>query len=244
VRAVVIGGSAGLGRALCEGIAARGGDLLIVASDIRDLEILKKHLCLKYSVDVEVMPGDAGDIPGFMQDFRAALSEFGAFDSLFFPIGYSSKEDTGVLDSQAAARIMDTNFSVVMAVVSECIPGLMGEESSHIVGFGSIAAIRGRSANIVYSAAKRALASYFESLRHKLAGTNTVVQFYILGYVATQQAYGQGLLLPAADPHKVARHVLANLGRQSRQSHYPGYWAIVSLILNCIPWKIYERLKF
>ncbi len=244
MKAIVIGGSAGLGRALCEGIAALGGDLLIVASDIRDLEVLKKHLCLKYSIDVEVMSGDAGDIASFMQDFRAVLDIFGAFDSLFFPIGYSSKEDNGVLDSQAAARVMDSNFSVVMAVVSECISGLMDRESSHIVGFGSIAAIRGRSANVVYSAAKRALASYFESLRHMLAGTNTVVQFYTLGYVATQQAYGQGLLVPAVDPHKVARHVLVNLGRQSKQSHYPGYWAIVSLILRCVPWKVYERLKF
>lgn len=244
MKAIVIGGSAGLGRALCEGIAARGGDLLIVASDIRDLEILKTHLCLKYSVDVVVMSGDAGDIPGFIQDFRAALSVFEAFDSLFFPIGYSSKEDNGMLDSRAAARIMDSNLSVVMAVVSECIPGLMDGESNHIVGFGSIAAIRGRSANVVYSAAKRALASYFESLRHMLAGTSTVVQFYTLGYVATQQVYGQSLLLPAVDPYKVARHVLDNLGRQSRQSHYPGYWAIVSLVLRCVPWKIYERLKF
>ena len=40
--------------------------------------------------------------------------------------------------------------------------------------------------NVAYSAAKRALASFFESLRHACADTGVAVQFYVLGYMDTE----------------------------------------------------------
>ena len=50
--------------------------------------------------------------------------------------------------------------------------------------------VPGRSRNVAYSAAKRALASFFESLRHAFADSGVVVQFYVLGYMDTELAAG------------------------------------------------------
>ncbi len=65
-----------------------------------------------------------------------------------------------------------------------------------MVGFGSIAAARGRSGNVVHASSKRALESYFESLRHAWAGQGPRVQFYILGYLDTSLASGRTKLFP------------------------------------------------
>jgi NAD(P)-dependent dehydrogenase (short-subunit alcohol dehydrogenase family) len=47
------------------------------------------------------------------------------------------------------------------------------------VAWGSVAAVRGRRRNVAYSAAKRALQSFFESLRHACVGSSVTVQFYV-----------------------------------------------------------------
>jgi short-subunit dehydrogenase len=112
------------------------------------------------------------------------------------------------------------------------------------VGFGSIAAVRGRSANVVYSAAKRALESYFESLRHRLTSAKVRVQFYRLGYMDTQQSFGKRLLLPKASPEQIARDVVRNLDRDVGFTTRPRFWIAVSLIVRCLPWALFRRLKF
>ena len=48
------------------------------------------------------------------------------------------------------------------------------------VAWGSVAAVRGRRRNVAYSAAKRALQSFFESLRHACVGSSVTVQFCML----------------------------------------------------------------
>ena len=59
MRALVVGASAGVGRALAEGLAARGYDLLLVASDQRDLDAEAAHLRLTHGVAVTTVAADA-----------------------------------------------------------------------------------------------------------------------------------------------------------------------------------------
>ena len=107
-----------------------------------------------------------------------------------------------------------------------------------------MAATRGRTRNAAYSAAKRALACYFESLRHSLSETKIVVQFYVLGYLDTNLAFAQRTLLPRATPGQLADKIyqqrLSNFGR----SYYPRYWYVICVIIRALPWFVYRRLSF
>ena len=59
LKALVVGASAGVGRALSEALAQRGNALLLVASDARDLERQASHLRSMYSVQVATVAANA-----------------------------------------------------------------------------------------------------------------------------------------------------------------------------------------
>ncbi len=244
MRALVIGATAGIGRALSEALATRDSALLLVASDIRDLNALAAHLRLVYHVEVQAVAADATDVSEFVDKVRSSAADFGGIDSVFFPIGASRPDDRGLLDLSKASAILNTNLAVVMGVIAELLPDLLVQTRASIVGFSSVAAIRGRSRNVVYSAAKRGLESYFESLRHLTAASSVRVQLYRLGYVATQQSFGQRLLFPVATPQQVVQMVLNNLHRDIGCKFFPHFWIWIAFAVSLLPWRIYKKLNF
>lgn len=244
MRALVVGASAGVGRALSEALAARGDALLLVASDFRDLEAEAAHLRLVYGVQVETVAADASCPQECLDRIIRVIGTFGAIEGLFFPIGVSRSDDRATLSFEESRRLFDANLLIVVGVVGHLLPLLLASNRGDIVGFGSVAAIRGRRANIVYAAAKRGLESYFESLRHLTARTGVCVQFYRLGYVATQQSFGRRLLFPPATPQSIAEVVVRNLGRDRGLTYFPRYWSIIAKIVSVLPWSIFKRLDF
>lgn len=240
----MVGASAGVGRALSEALAARGAGLLLVASDLQDLDALASHLRLVYSAEVRTAATDASDPSACVQRITEAAALFGDIDRLYFPIGASRQDDLGQLGAADTLTILNSNLAIVIAVTAHFLPGLLQRPQGRIVGFGSIAALRGRKANIVYSAAKRGLESYFESLRHLTAGSSVLVQFLRLGYVTTQQSFGQRLLFPAVSPGQVAEYVLANADTDFGVRYFPRFWELIGLVVTWLPWRLYKKLNF
>ena len=240
---MVVGASAGLGRALAEQRAARGDDLFLVASDTRDLEALASHLRLLYGVRVEhfscVVSAAAGWVPALVE----AARRDGVPDHVLFPIGASRDDDDGALGEAQALDILGTNVVGVMHLAAAIFPVMASVGRGSLVGFGSIAAARGRSRNVVYSAAKSALRTYFESLRHLGRARGIEVQFYVVGYLRTQQSFGKRLPLPAASPQQAARQVVDRLGRGSCVQHLPRFWGPIEWLLRMLPFAIFARIN-
>ncbi len=55
---IIIGASAGLGRALAEELAARGHSLYLISSDIEDLQPLAQDLRIRFNIKVFVSSVD------------------------------------------------------------------------------------------------------------------------------------------------------------------------------------------
>jgi short-subunit dehydrogenase len=123
------------------------------------------------------------------------------------------------------------------------LPYLIGEGRGVIVGFGSVAAARGRSYKMSYSAAKRALESYFESLRHALSEQDIRVQFYIAGFLDTNMAYGLRTPLPKADAGRLADKVVRQLGNDVGVRYFPAWWRPICAALRVAPWWLVQRLS-
>lgn len=242
--AVVVGASAGLGRALAVELARAGRPLLLVASDARDLDALASDLGLRFGVTVKVLALDAADASALAAGLRAAVAELPPVEALLLPIGVVDDGDTPLLDAARAERLLAVNLEAPLAAVRELVPGMLERRRGNVVGFGSIAAARGRSRNAVYAAAKRALASFFESLRHLAEPTGVGVAFYVLGYLDTQLAFGRRLLLPKGNPAALARRVVRRLGRDRGTHHLPRFWYPVVLALKALPHAVYRRLDF
>jgi len=242
---LVFGGSAGVGRALCRALAAKGNNVTIVARDSNDLIAESAHCGLLNSVHVDWIAVDASD----PVSVRSALTDYLAnsdhhFENLLFPIGGAADSDSIYNTGEEFTHTLHTNLTSIMVAVSTLLPRMAPRGRRNIVGFGSIAAVRGRRSNVAYSAAKRGLESYFESLRHSVVGSGISVQFYRLGYVQTQQSFGKRLLVPAMRPSSVAEHVVNNMDHNTGLQSLPRFWAGASLIVKHLPWRIFRYLNF
>ncbi|HET9031399.1 MAG TPA: SDR family NAD(P)-dependent oxidoreductase [Dokdonella sp.] len=240
--AIVVGASSGLGRALSLELARTGQALLLIASDARDLEALACDLRLRFKAVVETLAMDlaaTADPGGCVLQALAALPPPSA---LLLAVGMSRSDDDGSLPVAAIGQLLAINLHAPLAIAHALLPGLL-ETKGSIVGFGSIAAARGRSRNIVYAAAKRGLETFFESLRHRHSPVSLHVQFYRLGFLRSNLTYGMKLPLPAAEPDAVARKVVSRLARGSFDRYEPRWWGVIALLIRSLPWFAFRKMK-
>ena len=242
MKSVVVGGTAGIGREIAVALAAMGHSLLITGKDVQDVDACTANLRLLYGIDVYGLAIQASDHPSFSAALEKAAVSFGAINFLFLPIGASIKKDNGNLTIQDLTEILNSNLYSVIMSVQVFRSQFIKEGSAGVIGFSSVAAIRGRKENVFYSASKRALESYFESLKIILYGSNISVKFYRLGYVDTYQSYGKQLIFSKKDPKKAAKKIVNNLNRTRLVSYFPNYWRVVELLIRITPNKLYRRI--
>lgn len=242
---VIVGASAGLGRALAHRFAAAGHNLIVVSSDKRDLSAVAADLSIRYGVQVVPVTADVGSGDAYLDRVAAAVDALGGVNGLLFPIGAVSSNDNGSLDPHMAEWLTRVNFLSVVSLVARFLLILRRQPQAAIVGFGTIAATRGRGVNVAYAAAKRALESFFESLRYVCAGSHVRVQFYVLGYLDTNLAFGISTLMPKADPNMLSARVLRNLDRDIGVVYYPRFWRYLCAVLRHVPWVLFRyAMKF
>jgi short-subunit dehydrogenase len=237
---VIVGASTGLGRALAEEYAAGGNDLVLIARDPRDIAPLAAHLALRFAIVAIPVALDLATENPPLVGLDQALSKVSPLRGVLLPVGASDVDDQIGLANDALTSTIRVNFLNPCRLLIELLPRLDGGE---VVGFGSVAGFRGRSRNAAYAASKRALESYFESLRHWGGSAGVAVRFYIPGYLDTNLAFGQKLPFRAASPQDLARLVRADTDRTCTR-YFPFYWLFIGLLLRLLPWRVYRKLKF
>jgi short-subunit dehydrogenase len=238
---VIVGASAGVGRSLAGCFASMGHDLILVSSDERDLQAVATDLEIRHGARVICVAADVNDGEAYLDGVSMAATKLGGLDGLLFPIGAVAPTDECTFDPDKVAWLTRVNYSSVVDAVTRFLPALKTRPRASLVGFGSIAATRGRRRNVAYSAAKRALQSFFESLRHECAGSAVAVQFYVLGYMDTDMAVGIKTPIPKGDPGVLSLRVLRNLGRDVGVAYYPGFWRAVAATVRYLPWWVFRR---
>ena len=250
-RAVIVGASSGVGRALAEELARSGSDLLLVATDRRDLAALAADLHLRFDRRVEIELLDLNELTE--QPLEICLrwrARLGGCDAVLIPAGYVDSDDDGLPTPDMIERNMRINMLSVVQLLTAA--GRLFEKQGFgtLVAFSSIAAAAPRKKRIAYAASKAALEAYLQGLRHYFAslpsgaGGEVRVQTYALGYVDSAMSYGQKLLFPVAAPEAVARQVVRRLQADTGKVYYPGYWALITTVLKNLPWALFRRLKF
>jgi short-subunit dehydrogenase len=240
---IIIGASAGLGRAIAEELAARAHRLYLISSDIEDLHPLAQDLRIRYNAEVFISSVELKNF-SVHELYADVCNQIGEVNNLFLIAGKSDPlQDSGFIDDHFLNDLITTNFLSICQIVNIFLPVLSKNRSHNLVGIGSVAGVRGRQKNMVYAASKRGLETYFESCRHWLAHQNGAkVQFYRLGIMNTSMAQSGGPF-PMADPRKIARTIANNLGKDLGTTPLPNWWKLIMLIIQNLPWFIFKKLN-
>ncbi|MGZ5051276.1 MAG: SDR family NAD(P)-dependent oxidoreductase [Methylobacter sp.] len=242
---IIVGASSGVGRAIAEEFAAQGHDLLLISRADRDTQAVASDLTLRFGVSVQSLKLDLATVEPDFSDVMAAIDSAGEnFKGLLIPAGTVIDSDNLDIETSAIGDLFRVNCSSICGLITETLKRAHPNSKLSVVGFGSIASIRGRGSNIVYAAAKTALRFYFESLRHACADKAVVVQFYILGYMDTNLAFAYNVPLPKGSPNKLAYQVYRDIHIDIGVRFFPRYWSPIGIILKLIPWPVYKHLKF
>lgn len=242
MKAMVVGASSGLGRALASDLARRGHDLVLVASGRRDLEAVAADLTLRHGIAVSVVEIDLADTVDPGSRLLASIGADEQLDALLLPVGMSRGHDDLSLDGAAIGELLAINLHAPLAIVHALLSRLLAARGV-VVLFGSVAAVRGRGRNVVYAATKRALVSFHESLRQRYRPAELRVQLYEPGFIATNLTWGMRLPVGPADPDRLARRIVAALGRGSFRRYVPWRYTIIATLLRRVPWPLYRRLR-
>lgn len=237
---LIVGASTGLGRALAEEYAGAGFDLVLVSRDRRDVAALAAHLRIRFGTAAIALAVDLAHGVDNLAVVEDALAQVTPLRGLLLPIGASDPDDEVGLSDDLMMQLVNSNFLNPCRLLNALLPRLRGGE---VVGFGSVAAVRGRTRNAAYAASKSALMTYFESVRHWSGAQGIAVRFYVPGYLDTNLAFAQNLPFRAADARVLARRVRADTGL-TRTRYFPGYWRFIVSALLLLPWGIYRRLRF
>ncbi|MFJ4961905.1 SDR family NAD(P)-dependent oxidoreductase [Streptomyces sp. NPDC088729] len=157
--ALITGGSKGLGRALAEGLAGQGWDLVLGARTAGVLEETAREVRERYGTRVAAVPGDVTE-EGCRADLVAATGALGGLDLLVCNAGALGAEPLVRLESlplEGLRQALETNVVAALGLVQEALGPLRASAAGSVVVVSSQAAVEAYGTWGGYGASKAAL---------------------------------------------------------------------------------------
>ena len=189
---LVTGGASGLGRALAQALAARGGRVVIVDRS-PDVHRAARELSAGGSAPVSAIELDIRDGPAIGGAVAAVLAEHGHLDLLVNNAGVMRPGDALDLTAEAWDEVFDTNVRGTVNTIRACYPAMVARRNGQILNIASISGLVPGPLNTPYATSKHAVVGLSLSLRAEAAAYGVRVS------VACPSAVGTPLL-QAHDP--------------------------------------------
>jgi short-subunit dehydrogenase len=181
---VITGASKGIGAELARQLAARGARLVLAARGESELEAIAAQ-CRERGAQVLVVRADVAIERDCQALVSGAALAYGGIDVLVNNAGmtmwarFEDLQDLAVLE-----RIMQVNYMGAVYCTRHALPWLRRSRGV-LVGVSSLAGRTGVPTRTGYSAAKHAMAGFFDSLRIELEGSGVAVTMVYPGFVST-----------------------------------------------------------
>ena len=189
-RALITGGSGGLGQAICRQLALDGFEVIVHAN--RELEkaqaladaiVAEGGLAQAVAFDItnRVATAEALDAMGETGAIQVLVNNAGIHDDAVFPGMSGDQWD----------RVLDVSLNGFFNVTQPLTMPMLRTRWGRIINISSIAAVAGNRGQVNYAAAKGALHSASKSLALELASRGVTVNVVAPGIIDSGMAEGQ-----------------------------------------------------
>lgn len=154
-------------------------------------------------------------------------------------------ENTPLTNPALNDEILEVNFTALVPIVSYFAQQFKQKQKGVIVGVSSVAALRGKSSSVIYSAAKAGWDSYLAGMRNYLNKDQVRVVIIRPGYIQTKMTKGFQLnpLLTASAEQVAAKIVKHSLSGNRNVVVVKAIWRPIMCIVTSIPERIFKRMS-
>lgn len=216
-RAVVTGGSRGIGRSIALALAEAGADVAVTARTMPELEEVASQVRDMGRRSLAV----ACDVTEPEQVARMAsevLEEWDGIDILVNNAGTAGSHKFLGHPDELWHRMLSVNLTSIYYVTKAFVPGLVEQRSGRIITIASIASKAGDRYIAAYSASKHGVLGLTRSLALEMVPYNVTVNAICPGYVDTPmtQANIANMVSRTGRTEEEIRKALENMTPQKR----------------------------
>jgi len=240
-RALITGGSSGIGLALGRELAARGWAVALLARRVELVEQFAAELRERggMAVGLGCDVGDLAQVRDAVARAREALG--GELDLAVANAGISVPTWATNFKVDDAERILRTNVLGMFYLFDATVPAMVARGSGAFTGIASIAGLRGLPSASVYSASKAAMQNFLEASRVELAPKGVRVTVVNPGWVRTpiiDKYKGRVPFIVSAE--KAARIIADGIEGGKRVVEFPRVMSLVMRTVRAMPDALYD----
>lgn len=245
MKAVLLGATRGMGRALAQELAKRGASLFLLGRDAAELELSARDLEIRgASGPVGHADCDLLDADGFASALEAADSALSGFDTVVVTAGLFATQEKLEQDPALLRDLLVANFSHTILFCEESRRRLLSRGGGTLCVFSSVAGDRGRKPVVLYGASKAGLSRYLEGLDHRYRSEGLITVCVKPGFVKTGMTAGLDPPPFSGEPEAVAVQVARALENGTPQVYAPAIWRWVMLVIQHLPRAVMRRVGF
>lgn len=181
-RALVTGGSAGIGLAFARALAKRGVDLVLVSRTESRLEAVAQRLRSHYGVEVEVIAADLATQEG-VEQVTQRITQDPVITIVVNNAGSGLHEPSVTTNVEAHTHGIDLMIKAPLILAAQAGLTMKARGQGLIINVGSVAGLISMNN---YSAIKAWMNTYSEALTLELRGSGVHVMTLLPGWVRTE----------------------------------------------------------
>lgn len=246
MKAVVFGGTTGIGRAIARRLAERGDAVFLMGMEEADLQRSAADLKARHPSQSPVGYALCNlEQPfGFAPALDAADAALGSFDTVVVTAAMFATQDALEADVELARRLLTVNYANTVVFCEHARKRLLSRGGGRLTVFSSVAGDRGRKPVALYGSSKAGLTVYLEALDHKFHAAGLAVLCVKPGFVRTGMTAGLKPPPFAGEPEQVARDVVRAMDARKPVLYTPRMWALVMLVIRFLPRFVMRKINF
>ena len=200
-KALVTGGSRGLGKAIALALAKEGVDVAITGRNSKSLEETVEEI-KKLGVNATYSVFNVAEKVEVKMQLERLIESFGAFDILINNAGIAAFGGFLEMEENDWEDIVKTNLFGAYYVSKAVVPTMVELGSGDIINVSSTAGLKGNAVTSAYSASKAGLIGLSESMMFELRKKNIRVTTLTPSTIASEMSKDV-LKITDGDPEKV-----------------------------------------
>jgi decaprenylphospho-beta-D-erythro-pentofuranosid-2-ulose 2-reductase len=246
MKAIVLGGTTGMGRSIAQKLVERGDSVFLMGLDSADLERSAADLKARSpkQVDMGFSVCNLEDPSGFADALDAADIHLGMFDVVVVTAAMFASQEALEADVELTRKLVTVNYANTVVFCEHVRKRLLERGGGTLAVFSSVAGDRGRKPVGIYGSSKAGVSAYMEALDHKFHDRGLHALCIKPGFVKTGMTAGLKPPPFAGEPDQVASDVIRAIDTKKPMLYTPGMWALVMLVIRNLPRFVMRKIGF